>query len=580
MVWNRYFFMTLVLLAQFATAAIAQPDELRAEVDRTHIGSGETLTLTLSYAGQIREDPDFSSLKKDFEILSNQRQSQFSINSGTMSSVTTWRLTLLPMRDGDLLIPSLRVKQAISDAIAITVDENSRASTSDKQLYTETLLDQDSVFVQQQLVLTLRLYTTVSLQDFQSTDLEVPGARLIKISSTQFQKSVAGTNYTVVETKFALFADQSGDLVIPPVRFSGTVPDPRDHYGNLFFSRGGKPVVVQTEQKTVAIKPRPISASGKEWLPSESVSLTEKWSNSTQQLTVGEPVTRTITLTAQGLTGAQLPPLSLPEITGLRTYPDQPRIEDSATADSVVGQRIESFALVPTQPGTVTIPSITVPWWDTQTETWRETVLKGHTFTVVAADAKAEADTSVATPAIPAESNQIPPQETVNAETAIDSKTTIISAPASPLMWMLVISNGVFMLCSGLFAVLWWRRRRSKITAPQNGPVTAPTERDLFARIQAAANQLDLSTLRSTIVQWARVNWTKPNLLTLQEVADLANDVTLAQSFCDLDACLYNGSNHSADQLQQLLQRLDSHRRKKTGQSTENPFALPPLYPK
>ncbi len=571
----RQFFMLLILLALPALPAVAQPDELHAEVDRTHIGNGETLTLTLTYPGQIREDPNFSSLKKDFEILSNQRQSQFSLSSGTMSSETTWRLTLLPVRSGNLLIPSLRVKGAISNAIAITVDKNNRASTPDKQLYTETLLDNDSVFVQQQLVLTLRLYTTVSLQDFQSTELEVPGARLLKLSSTQFQKSIAGVNYTVVETKFALFADQSGDLVIPPVRFSGTIPDPRDPYGSSFFSRGGKPVVVQTEQKTVAIKPRPPSAAGREWLPSKNVSLTEKWSTATRQLTVGEPVTRTITLTAQGLTGAQLPPLSLPESAGLRTYADQPRIEDSVTVDSVIGERIESFALVPTQPGALTIPPINIQWWDTQAGIWRESALEETTFTVVAGGATGNPGSSAA---LQPDSGKNAPLPTVDAATT-DVKTTTANPSASPLLWLLAFSNGVFMLCSALFAVLWWRRGRSQLTAEHSGAPPEPREHELFTRLKQMANRGDLTSLRAAIIQWARLNWAKPDLLTLQEIAVCANDEILAQSFRELDACLYNDSNHSPSQLQQLLQRLHGHRQKKNGQSTDKSFALQPLYP-
>ncbi len=575
MVVYRQFFMLLILMALPALPAVAQPDELHAEVDRTHIGNGETLTLTLKYPGQIREDPNFSSLKKDFEILSNQRQSQFSLSSGTMSAETTWRLTLLPVRGGNLLIPSLRVKQAISNAIAITVDDNSRTNTSDKQLYTETLLDNDSVFVQQQLVLTLRLYTTVSLQDFQSTELEVPGARLLKLSSTQFQKSVAGVNYTVVETKFALFAAQSGDLVIPPVRFSGTIPDPRDPYGTSFFSRGGKPVVVQTEQKTVVIKPRPASAAGREWLPSKGVSLAEKWSTATRQLTVGEPVTRTITLTAQGLTGVQLPPLPRPDNTELRTYADQPRIEDSTTADNVVGQRIESFALVPTQPGTLTIPPINIQWWDTRTDTWRETTLEETIFTVVAGNTPAN-PTDVVTP--PGESGRNSPQPTGEAAT-LDAKTTTTNPSAGPLLWLLAISNGIFMLCSALLAVLWWRGRRNQFPTERNDPPPASRERELFARLQQLANRGDLASLRAAIVQWARVNWAKPDLLTLQEIAACANDETLAQSFRELDVCLYSDGNHNPSLRQQLIQRLDSHRRKKTGRSADKSLALQPLYP-
>src|SRR5690606_3555993 len=62
-----------LLLALLAGAALAS--ELTASVDRTRVGEGESLTLTLRYQGQALGDPDFSDLGRDFDILSTQRQS-------------------------------------------------------------------------------------------------------------------------------------------------------------------------------------------------------------------------------------------------------------------------------------------------------------------------------------------------------------------------------------------------------------------------------------------------------------------------------------------------------------------------
>lgn len=570
----RHLLLSCSLLLLLATPALAQQNKLAAQVDRTRIDNGETLTLMLSYNGQVRDDPNFASLNKEFEVLSNQRQSQFSMGSGAMSSITTWKLTLLPMRSGELLIPSFRVKDAVSDAIAVTVTQNSSTSAQGKQIYTEVLLDKNSVYVQEQLVLTLRLYTTVSLQDFQSTELDVAGARLVKIASNQFQKSVNGINYTIAETKFALFSENSGELVIPPVRFSGTVPDARDPFGGSLFSRGGKPVVLHTEQKTVQVKPRPDSARGKAWLPSTGISLTEKWSNTSAQLVMGEPVTRTITIAAQGLTGAQLPPLAAADTEGLRTYPDQARIDDTVSADSVVGQRVESVALVPTRPGALTIAPTRLQWWDTDTDTWRETVLEGKTFTVVASGKPAGTDNNTVVPSHVLNNGLTIPAAPPQLSSAGGERTDTL------LTMSLIISNGFFILCSALFAVLWWRRRKQTEIPVDEHPSTTPsTDKDLFKTIRVSAGRGDLISLRSAIIQWARYHWGQNDLITLDQIATLANNQELTQYFRELDAHLYGSAAQSTLSLDNLVTCLDTLRRNRAEQTAAQPFALQPLYP-
>ena len=57
------------------------------------------------------------------------------------------------------------------------------------------------------------------------------------------------------------------------------------------------------------VKPIPIDYQG-QWLPSELLSLHQEWQPSPDEFKVGEPITRTITLTVAGLSEEQLPEIN------------------------------------------------------------------------------------------------------------------------------------------------------------------------------------------------------------------------------------------------------------------------------
>jgi len=57
----------------------------------------------------------------------------------------------------------------------------------------------------------------------------------------------------------------------------------------------------------------------------EQLVLKQEWSGDNQQMKVGEPLTRTLTLLAKGTTVSQLPELNAAKIDDqLKAYPDQP----------------------------------------------------------------------------------------------------------------------------------------------------------------------------------------------------------------------------------------------------------------
>ena len=552
-----------LLLALVSATALAS--DLTASVDRTQVGQGESLTLTLRYEGQALGDPDFSDLSRDFEILSTQRQSHLSLGTGSNSSSTEWRLTLMPRGPGQRVIPSFRFKGEISDAFAITVSDTPPKVDGRQPLFVETERDRDTAHEGEQVLLTLRLHSALPLASLGAPELEVAGARVVRVHENQYQRTVEGVNYTVVEITYALFAEKPGRLAIPALRFSGEVPDRRDPFGTFggsLFSQGRKPVTVSSSPRVLDVEPRPSHIPAEAWLPSKGLSIAQRWSREPDQWVVGEPVTRSLIISAQGLEGSRLPSLQPAAGDGYKVYPDQPRVEDDTSATGVIGTRIESVAIVPTRPGTLTLPEVRLSWWDTVSGKTRETRLAPVTVEVAAA---------------PSSPDTVPPAAPSGAGPA---DTAAPSAGVSPWIPWLALSNLISLVLAVLFAILWWRRRPGDLTAApgvDSGASAADSqaEQAAFHRVRDCPKG-QLAELRAAILQWARLHGGNHQLKTLDDVVTLTGEKALARHFSDLDNHLYGGRAGAPDQaaIVELLARARQRRQTRADNSV-----LPPLYP-
>jgi len=224
-------------------------------------------------------------------------------------------------------------------------------------------------------------------------------------------------------------------------------------------------------------------------------------------------------------------------------------------------------AVVPTRPGQLTLPAITLKWWDTVSGQMRETRLDAQTVNVVAAKNIA--------------SGRTPTQRDSPEELAASQTENTQTASATRWWWLLVVSNGVFVLLTLVFALLWWRQR-SKPGQPAGHTSQHPeqeTERAAFERIRHNPPH-QLAELRDAILHWARIFWHKPHLKTLAEVVAVSGCSELATHFAALDKHLY-GAGASTDDVDsraitEILATLRTDRDKnpRTGAGS-----LPPLYP-
>ena len=545
---KRFLFLLLLLVSGQACA-----DAFFASVDRTRLSEGETVVLTLESTDPTRFGrPDFSPLDENFEVLGSRQVNRLSSIGDTPRASTRWILTLQPRRSGEVVIPPIRLEDAETLPITLTVDAVSDASGSAKlaPVYIDASLDQDSVYVQAQAVLTLRIYHSVSMYDDSTlTPLQMQDARVEQLGEPRtYEKRIGGVRHGVIELQYAIYPQRSGELVIPGQTFSATLVDRSRNDDFLPFGpRAGKVSRVKSPDIPLRVKAKPADyPADAPWLPARALGLAETWNPQPEQSQVGDSLTRRLILKVDGLSSAQLPPLPATQVEGLRRYPDQPQLSDQKSESGVVGTREEREALVPSRSGDIALPALEVVWWNTQSDSLERTTLPARTLQV-------------------AENPQLQGE---------DSPTTnlpVAQPQEVPELWPWQLACALLGLSTLLGFALWWRARRQP--AVHRAAQAGPSPRTLLDDLKRACQAGDAQATRYAPDAWARQ---QPE--TLADMA--ARYVPLSDALDGLNGALYSetGQQWQGDELWKAIRNLPAAQ--EPSAAPQDSSALPPLYPR
>ncbi|MFT4520784.1 MAG: hypothetical protein ACI9JM_003192 [Halioglobus sp.] len=507
----------IVFYTNAATAAVV------ASVDRNRISLGDTLRLTITTTdGEEISEIDFRPLMRDWKVL--QRSTNSSMNWSTSGSTHTKQLIidLTPLREGDLQIPSLRVEHETTSLIPILVAKAPAVNTGGQSVLFEAEVDSTNVYVQGQILLTLRIQQAINLNARNITELEIEHAFVKPLEQSVYNRTIDGRAWQVLEVRYAIFPEQSGLLNIPAQTFSGRLIEGRR---SMFNQNNGRLLRRTTNQIQINVKPRPDSFTGNNWLPARQVVIKENWSTPPEQLRAGESATRTISLQGEGVLGAQLPPVLLEPSDGLKFYPDQPAIAELEVSSGLLGSREDSTAVVPTRAGNWTLPEVRIPWWDTNTDRIRYAVLPARDITVAAAD---PATTSA--PVVPA--------GIVIAEGVGTGKTA-----EENLLWKVVSAVSIALWLITLYALLSGRRTKKPVVATT--VVENVSEKSAFKKLLAACKQNNAPATRAAAIAWGIALTGNNKLTSLDNVADIFSDADLGKELAALDASLYSTDANS-----------------------------------
>lgn len=571
--WVRIF----VCLAALCVGVAARAADVRAWLDRNSMQLGETATLNVEVSGDNNASkPDFSALEKDFNLLGSQNSSSINIINGQTTSKQLWAVGLEPKHAGTLTIPSLSVAGATTQPLTVTVQATT-ASPSGKagdDLFVDVAATPHELYVQQQMRLTVKLYYALNLTEGTLDEPQGDGLVVHKLGQdANYIAEVEGRRYHVLERHYAIQPEKSGALTLAAIGFRGRAINPNDF--NSFFNRG-RAVSAHAQAIALDVRPRAAGSGTDAWIPAQSLTLTAQGVDAATSARVGEPITLTLSVKAQGQGYEQLPELKLPKIEGAEVYPDKEITHNRDDGAWLFGDRERKFAIVPNRAGALNLPALSLAWWDVEHDRAASADLPALTLQVA-----------------PAAGTASGAQTDVGGATA-DARPAVTPSPVAPVyagdtsdarFWRVFAFLALALWIVTLAIVIGWlvmQRRPSQTPGTQSDSEgLRRSSSAAAAAFDRACAHADLAAASRALLAWVQSQ--RPAVRHLGELSGHLSDDQQAAMIGELMRALY-GARSQAGSSVELAERLRAAFRGGPKFAAEHSAAgpasvLPQLYP-
>lgn len=399
------FFLSFIVVALCADAAV----KITASAP-SHVAVGDEFRLSYQVNSQDVDDAPRISSIPGFDIAYGPATSNYSSTSiinghVSKSSSVTFTYTLIAQKEGTFTLPAitLQVKghSYTSNRVRITVGKQSSASRgasggggsrgggsmppavngsssshrlNPQDLYIEVSANKKTVYEQEPVVLSYKVYTNLMLEQLQGKMPDLKGfvAKEVPLPR-QKQLSVVTHNGRTVQTtvwsQYVMFPQQSGKLTVPSIPFEGVVAYPNHNVDPIdAFFNGTNSLVrvnhtVHAPALTIDVKPlpkKPANFSG---------GVGTDFSVSAQLLTPTprENETLTLRLTIHGRGNIDLitpPAVKFPS--DFETFDPQTKANTRLTSDGMEGDLIVDYPAIPNHKGQFTIPPVDFTFFNPQ----------------------------------------------------------------------------------------------------------------------------------------------------------------------------------------------------------------------
>lgn len=571
---------TLLLYAPFVSAA-----DITATLNRSPLPLGEVSMLTLTVDGGTSEQPDLSVLEPNFKVYSTSVSHQSYIVNGQGSSTTRFQIGLMPLVEGKQQIPSISVGADKSAPIDIDVvsagtisptmqtrgNPNTQGSsgTGTYALRAEVFNMPQNYYVQQELNYNVILTDEGGIQGGEPIFENSAGDWLImSLGEPDVITQISnGKPQRIITFKYALFAQKSGNIQIPAVTFDGYVLNSPNNQFTLDFDSllnigfGSlldikQPISLRAPEQSIRVLPAPAGTTGW-WLPAKNVVLQSKLLTDDAKIKQGEPFKMEITFEVEGISVTQMPEINFPSSPDFKQYPSKSADKNLLRRGHIVGQKKIQNTYVPEKSGTLTLPEITVEWFDVLTQETKRATLKAQTLQVLPnetlppvleekAEPKTEQSMSVATPQT---ENFSEKKETFN------------------VIWFILVALCAF--SAGLFLSAYLFKKSA--AKPQ-------CETRRFPKyIVEKAYQNDYRALRDGLISWATGFYPEKPITNLKDVAAAVDLEEFKEQIDVLIQKLYGmttDKNFNAKVFVDAFRKALKQRKKTKDKKTP----LPPLY--
>ena len=527
--------MLALSMSSFSVGAV----EIQATTDRDPVNLNESFQLTYEATESVDDDPDFSVLKPYLDILSQSQSSNYSIVNGRSSSSKSWNLTVMATKAGKLNLPPVPFGSDKSQALSLQVNKAASQSTAaSEDFFTRVRISSQKIYVQQELIVTQSMFSSKNLSAYSLGDLDFNGADVVALQlgdEKQYKTRIGNRAYLVIEKRYAIYPQVAGPLTLSPTMAEARTASSSNSFFDP-FGRSGKVVRAHSDEQRLNVLPIPLEANMSPWLPAKSLELEESWADNPPQFTQGEPLTRTISIKAEGLTAAQLPELPEYDIGDLKQYPDQPLIKDVNNDTGITGYRTEKIALIPTVAGKVSLPAIEIPWWNTQTQSRQMATIPARIIDVrpaIAGNGTLPPVTSAVPKVVesPVVEKQVQPEN--------PNQQLIEIEPQSEHWKFLALAFGL----AWVMTLLIWFFKSRKQSGENPGQLDAMNVQSLSVKqaltaLQSACSARNSAQCRSALIQWAQTLFEQQDIQSMKSVM-LHVSQRMAAEIEKIDIALY-----------------------------------------
>ena len=369
---NTWIFV--IVIAVLTLCAPVHAAEIQAVVDRTRIEPGESVELTVSVKGG-EGTVDISPIR-DFKVLSGGTSTRVQIINGRMSREVNYTYTLIPLKEGPLVIPPLTV---VSDKITqktaeiiVTVNSKTQEKAGSEEIFAEGKVSSSSPYEGEPIVYTFKLFNAVQIANarFQRPEFSGFTAKEVEKSQKSYRTVINGREYNVTDLTILLIPIGTGPKTIDPailecdlVRRQNIRRSPFGMLDDPFFGQGRlEHRIFRTEPLSVTVKPLPPFDTKGQFSGLVGTFQIQSEVDKTI-LNVGESATLSVTVSGTGnVMDAAAPEISIPE--AFKRYKDAPQENIQTTVTGYAGEKIFRTALVPLKEGQYTLEPIAFNFFD------------------------------------------------------------------------------------------------------------------------------------------------------------------------------------------------------------------------
>ncbi len=513
-------------LIQFSSHAISK---VVMSVDTNPVVINQYFQLNISVDDHVTNNAiNLDHLSQDFRVLQTSVSTKMRMVNGSTNKETIFSTKLIPLRSGDLVIPPVTVNGVNSNMLRLKILKATpqNSPSFDEDFFVKTELSEPSVWLNQQVIYTVRLYINAQapLREGSLSQPDIDSAIIEQIGKDKENDTLLnGKRFRVIERQFTIAPQKSGSFILKSPVFEGEVVVGRNR-SRLFGQT--KPVVALGNEQTLIVKAIPASYQG-DWLPSDLVTLHEELTP-LNGYTVGEPLTRIITITALNVDPELLPELKINYPNTFKVYPDKAKTQSGHRQNQLISQRVETSALIPNQAGKLTLPEVKLNWWNTKTQKMETATLPSRTIEV----AKGQIQQTTAAP------SALQPASTSSDSYSGDNKNVELIEVNKP--WALNNLSIAFLLLWLVTAILWFVHIQNQNPTSNNKiktqkPNEALAEKKAWQQLNKALKAKDRTVIQNALLAWLNsINKTQAaslsQALSASKNEDLNNAIAAMQA--------------------------------------------------